>query len=66
MSIALVIMFLGMAAWHQLTGVKTWQEIPRAPVQPRYFRQVTAKTIAERSADPDSRDVTERAREREA
>lgn len=64
--LALTPMFLGLAAWHQLTGVKSWQEIPRAPVQPRYFRQVTAKTIAERTGDPDSRDVTERAREREA
>ncbi|MBX3475230.1 MAG: tRNA (adenosine(37)-N6)-threonylcarbamoyltransferase complex dimerization subunit type 1 TsaB [Planctomycetes bacterium] len=58
--------FLGAAAWHKLSGVGTWQEIPRTPVQPRYFRHVTAKTIAERSGDPDSRDVTERAREREA
>ncbi|MBE7490248.1 MAG: tRNA (adenosine(37)-N6)-threonylcarbamoyltransferase complex dimerization subunit type 1 TsaB [Planctomycetes bacterium] len=64
--LALTPMFLGLAAWHQLTGVKSWQEIPRAPVVPRYFRQVTAKTIAERAGDPDSRDVTERARERQA
>lgn len=60
--LALTPMFLGLAAWHQLSGVKSWQDIAIKPVEPRYFRQVTAKTIAERAAEPDSRDVTERAK----
>jgi len=56
-------MFLGMAAWHQLSGIKQWQDLPRQTVEPRYFRHVTAKTIAERAAEPDSRDVTDRVRD---
>jgi tRNA threonylcarbamoyladenosine biosynthesis protein TsaB len=53
---------LGLAAQLQLAGVKDPVLIPRAPVMPRYFRQVTAKTIAERTGEPDSRDVTDRVR----
>lgn len=53
---------LGLAAQLQLAAVKDPALISRAPVVPRYFRQVTAKTIAERTGEPDSRDVTDRVR----
>ncbi len=54
---------LGLAAHLQLAGVRDATLLARAPVPPRYFRQVTAKTIAERTGEPDSRDVTDRVKE---
>jgi len=38
---------VGIQAWHQVKGIERAQ-LPRKRVEPRYFRQVTARTIAER------------------
>lgn len=41
--------YVGVAAWRRLARVQAAAQIPRTPVQPRYFRVVTAKTIEERT-----------------
>jgi tRNA threonylcarbamoyladenosine biosynthesis protein TsaB len=40
---------VALAAWRELAG-KDPASLPRTPVEPRYFRRVLAKTVAERAA----------------
>jgi tRNA threonylcarbamoyladenosine biosynthesis protein TsaB len=41
---------VALAAWRELAG-KDPASLPRKPVEPRYFRRVLAKTVAERAAE---------------
>lgn len=45
---------VGMQAWRQLSDAPDWRQLPLAPVAPRYFRDITAKTIEQRASDGES------------
>ena len=42
---------VGLQAHRQLAGFTGLEEIPRAPIEPRYFRRILAKTTKERAAE---------------
>ncbi|MBZ0135709.1 MAG: tRNA (adenosine(37)-N6)-threonylcarbamoyltransferase complex dimerization subunit type 1 TsaB [Planctomycetes bacterium] len=42
---------IAMHAWRQLAEIEDAKTIERKPVEPRYFRRVLAKTIAERASE---------------
>jgi hypothetical protein len=41
---------VALAAWREVAG-KDRATLPRTPIEPRYFRRVLARTVAERAAE---------------
>ncbi|MCC6465821.1 MAG: tRNA (adenosine(37)-N6)-threonylcarbamoyltransferase complex dimerization subunit type 1 TsaB [Planctomycetes bacterium] len=45
---------VGLQAWRQLSTVEDWRQLPLSAVAPRYFREITAKTVEQRAGVGDT------------